>query len=775
MPALTRSLMPSGEVYITETAVRAVLDQWITPSSQGSQSPLEALVLVDAFLSDPATPLTDHRREFALNEIFYAMIEHELLLQRDKLNIPSAIPRTFDEAIQQIHQDNLPGSQLLIGWSLLYHCYCRRDLNISFDEFGNQIGVVERSFRRYRSSAIRELTTLLIKKEFEARREHLSRLLVAELPISTQNVTLFGRDALQQSILQQITDKPDATILVSGGVGVGKTTFTTRILEHQIAQERLDYLVWVDSPLSLDEVFHSIAHKLKIAGAHILKEWLSIYQTAIVIDNADAVLPDLEKICLELTHALLFVICKQQVQSRFIDTLIVLKELEQSDAIKLIEHAAKRSVSASEIDLKKNADWVLRRAGGNPSAIILMLQNLAYDWEHQDGINSLFDLIFERLSPSARKLWATIALWGSGRVNQPFFSSLLDVFSSSDWDNLSRHFVCYRNDEHLMLYSIAHTYIQSIGGWDWTSLLTLFSDRLAEAPAYALELLINMFRNNVIPADDPRHEGWVDKLAAFEHTLGNTWCWIKYMDQIKISTPRILLYKARIARGRYEWQGVEGYLSDLAARIDESHPLYEEARLEEAKLLRARGHYQKALGLLGGMRKLQRASERIMNETVFEQVLIHLDLRDGEAAYKQLSTITPTDQQQMRYQFLRVNVLYELGEVDECIHQLQDLIAHVHERPALGVAYDSLGRCLMQKRDYTTAVEYFQLAGSYHDSGNALAIARSLSNLGAAYMSLNQREHALESLRQAYEIQKAIQDVVGLMVTERNLTLLRDK
>lgn len=771
MPASTHFQMRSGNPHISETDIHQRLTNWITSTNNQRQIGLEALVLVDEFITRPDTPSSENSREFALDNLICFIIEDELLHQRGVLNLTHKTPKNVSEAKTHIRDDAQSNASRLIGWSFLYHCYVRRDLNISLEDFREIIGVVDRSLRRYRTQAIHQLTNSLIYREQTARANHQRRLLFAELPAAIKNIRLFGREDSLNHVYDVIQHKFESTILISGGVGVGKTAFVVQVMEDMISGLRLDYIIWINAPKNLDEIYQTITYKLKLNETHLLKEWLSLYRVAIVLDNAEQIIDMIDDLSVVFSHTLLFIISPQQIQSRNIDSVIVLQELKRKDAHALIAYASQHAVHPAGAT---NIDDIYRQTGGNPSAILLHLQNIAYDWDYQQGFDKLFDVIYSDLTDLSRDLWLLIGLLGSGSVKHREFTALFPMFLSENWQDLFRYFLCFRSDEHIALHSVAYAYIgiKAQNEVFWRKYLDALTQNLVKSPQYALELLNNLLNNRMISPEDNLHDNWVISLIAYKQELGMSQEWMNYFGTIQSKMPEAKLAKANICRRRLEWSKALAEISGLS--LHSSHPLYVECQLEKAILNRYQGNHQKTLEMLNDIYRLP-SPKAIKNEIYFEYARMYLDLRDGEMAQQYLLKTIPLESQKTQHLILYINTLLQMNKATDSIRQLQKLIATETNRTMLGIAYDALGRCLFDTGNLKSAEECFQTALEYHPIDNPLAISRSMSNLGAALVRLNDVSRARDTLIKAADIQTALNDVVGLLVTEKNLALLNDK
>ncbi|MEL6524600.1 MAG: hypothetical protein AAFQ07_02720 [Chloroflexota bacterium] len=90
------------------------------------------------------------------------------LLQKQQriLHIPTTVTiETVQEAEQAIQANVQTGSARLIGWSILYYVYVRRDLNIMLGAFAVMAHLHERTLRRYKHQAAQSLLQELITRE----------------------------------------------------------------------------------------------------------------------------------------------------------------------------------------------------------------------------------------------------------------------------------------------------------------------------------------------------------------------------------------------------------------------------------------------------------------------------------------------------------------------------------------------------------------------------------------------------------------------------------
>ena len=158
---------------ITEKQLYCILDNLYYARSDGrSVSRFDQLRIIQNGMNALKHIVIDDHilLEYTVHHVLNALIEKELQQQRYVLNIPHR-PflelKTRQQALAGIQQDALTQSNQLIGWSLLYHIYFRREFNITLSLFAELIHVENRTLRRYKSHAVSLLLRSLLAAELQ--------------------------------------------------------------------------------------------------------------------------------------------------------------------------------------------------------------------------------------------------------------------------------------------------------------------------------------------------------------------------------------------------------------------------------------------------------------------------------------------------------------------------------------------------------------------------------------------------------------------------------
>ncbi|MBC7870062.1 MAG: hypothetical protein H7Y09_04425, partial [Chitinophagaceae bacterium] len=214
---------------------------------------LRTLVLVDLFLSDPSLPKLEDAREFAVFDILTTIIRENYQRTRQIFGLtPVLQTASWVEAKQAITQETQKNSTDLLSWSCLYYCYIRVDLNISAVSFGEVVGIVERSVRRYRRKGLFRLYHALVSQEWEIRARQRVRRLRLQLPNIAPSLLLCregGFEKIQKLLAEDFAFK----LFISGAAGIGKSALVEAYIRAYIEGElpeapQIDVLIWVDSP-----------------------------------------------------------------------------------------------------------------------------------------------------------------------------------------------------------------------------------------------------------------------------------------------------------------------------------------------------------------------------------------------------------------------------------------------------------------------------------------------------------------------------------------------
>lgn len=255
-------------------------------SQGGNQAnSLEYLELIDEALFSPSKPFSPEQRRFELHGLLASTITTVLTDYRQTANLP--LPEksvTRLAAFEHIRLDILHGHPQIIGWSMLYYLFVRVDLNISREAFTQLGSYADRTFHRFQDLAEQQLTEILYHREAEIRLKRRRESMLARLPHCSE--TLFGRQTVIEHLMQLQSETLEGVIQVYGPEGVGKTSAVREAIRQQIEQDKIDQLVWISAPVTVEYLRQQVAVELPLPLTQ-LQAYTARYAVTLVIDNLD--------------------------------------------------------------------------------------------------------------------------------------------------------------------------------------------------------------------------------------------------------------------------------------------------------------------------------------------------------------------------------------------------------------------------------------------------------------------------------------------------------
>ena len=782
--------MPIGKPlpFISQKSVRQALDILVYSSSK-PDTPLLFLLLVDEFLLNPALPTMANSREYALAHILGYAITLEFTRQRQIFDI--AIPELNDSresTLTLIKEDAKVASPEIVGWSWLYHHFVRVDLSVSPQEFCDIAHIDERTLRRYQSHSSKRLTDLLVDAEWKTRTLQRKRRLYSELPVST-TFPIMGREALTEDLVQTLTELRSAHFQISGGKGVGKTTFVERVLRTQIDSEDVEQLIWIDRPSSCNFVRHRLLERLIPIQSQIgLREYFQIYRTIIVLDDAEMLYEDTEGL-LELLKLLavatVFIICN--FHAPLINTIqVALAELDRANARNLIRYFFKTMKGYGEVD-EDTIQLIQKHVGGNPLALQLTVLN----WSRMNiqgltsniGLDAIFNYLFESIELDLKRAWVAFAILSPGIFDYAELHKMWpQCITAQTIDQLlGRHLLQISlNSKHsYALVDSARNYVRERYGSDLRvrGMVEELIEDLDAADVTDVMHIENILMNDWIIIESGKRKRWVDnwwRIGLSSHHWSN-WC-VLLEAEARADAPDIdmAIGYAACLRHLGEAEAARNYLYRLMEDTGRKGAFGDQAiaMAELAIVERQIGAYESASSLLASV---ERVSVRLKLDFLYEnialeQAQIAVDVRDVEN-FADLMVKMPHNPRAdlLRSEmFLLWNDIESSRQVAETILSLPELElttkAHVH---------DILGRMYEQLSDLQKAEEHFSWCLMIVEKNDdSFSIARAQSNLGSILLRLKHFEEAQILLTNAENQQLLLNDRVGLATTRHNLRQL---
>lgn len=788
-------MVTSDELLITPEIVRQTLDALVTFSPPSQPSPLEFLFIVELYLVEHDLSFTATSRQYALGNVLTTVISTEYQRQRQILDMPPTSDNfNYKLVIDEIKNDAELNNSELLGWSLLYFRYVVSSFHISNQDYAAAINVDERTLRRYQHAAVLKLTHELVKLEADLREKLWRKRLLLQLPRRGM-VEIIGREVELNAVKKIFSDVQTPHILVSGAVGVGKSTFVEFALKHFIDfdQRFFDQIVWIDKPLSIQFVEHILHEQLLSENSKVsVSEYFLLKRTVVILDDVGELQKSshsLNDMLISLSNVILLI-----TSDTFLPLWgcysVSLDELSEQDVHKLasLQLVSGHSKTGTEALISK----VWRAVGGNPAAVILAAQNLAvFDLNTALAISA--DLIcanlFSDFDTATKCLWFILSLFN--RKVSVFPEEAIKLWPS-EFDNghvdfLIRTHLVEIVDSHLPEYalsSVGHHFIQK---------------------RYRDDIKFQSQVNNLILLADVRVAHSEQTIVMIETILITDWLVID--DNWKIEAAKAL-WRENLRRGHWSiWKVIlEKYASKLAydeldlaigfgvclrclALWAEAKVIFETvvdfagqsglftdqftARLELAILCRYRGEYKVSQSILN---QLKLISSDFSPELVVEEAEVALDLGEYVRALDILSGLPESP----RVQFLRLVAQVANDNVENAyIHGLAEQVmvstpnngaVHARVHSHLGTHYEKVKDFEMAKAHFSLAVRILE-----ERDNDPFAMARAQSNLAALLLQTNDLEEAQALLEAAQRVQRIIKDHLGLAITKHNKLLLNNR
>lgn len=788
--------------YISKEDVGSALKAMASPSVASAQfDSLHTLILIDQFLANPDLPAIRHSREFALYEIITQIITDSLSTQRTYLGLPTV--RVFDNVDEYRRSISLDGQQdstELMCWSLLYHCFARIELNIDVDEYSELVGFSPRTMRRYRALAIDYLTNTLIRAEWTARIQYRRQRLLAQLPTISESVRLFGRDPDMKIARLALTSNPTATILVTGPTGIGKTAFTQELLRSHIEESedlQLSHLVWISNPSSINQIYDELHAAVPITNHTItLREWMTVYQLAVVIDGAQDIsgsTQDFHQLLDFLDPALVCITSHIHTPLSKADVHVVLTELNETAASQLIAETYHTRYAKHINVTVEDIDTVRAIAGGNPLAILLTIHNMFIGDSQVDAnvLDRLLQHMYLQLTVSEKRTWIAFALFPPTEIAEFDILALWPHHLTPAYIStlIHRHILEVVNS-HTRTYrlsNVARNYVASLYARS-SECLTLVNelvdsiqDHAAEHLHIALVAMSHISGLGWLNVDKMLKRRWLSQFARVKLDLSNQPQWLTLVQNSLPDGISSLNYEAQINHGVIlrqlsHWPEAEDVFRHIivASGKTGNFQLQAQARAELGVTLRYRGRYEESIVNLEQADLIARRYQldELMSLLALERTQLAIDRQDRAQALHLLANI-PRSERNLRHRILASEAHLLNGNLDACREEVSQLtMLNMEDRLTIGRLHDLMGRVHLASGDFDKAHYRFSIAVScFSVAEEPFALARGLSNLGAVLLRQGLQDEAYDALRQALHIQARLGDTVGMLATQKNLDI----
>lgn len=774
--------MPSGDVHLSRTAVIDALESLVYSARPPELNSLAWLLLVDQTISDPTLPLSPHAREYGLKTVLVSLMTQALQEGRHAFGLAQPDERApLAEVKRQIMDDAATRSPELLSSSLLYHRYVRVDLGLTHEDLSSLIGVDVRTLRRYRDYGVRALTHRLIDAEREARRQGRRRRLYAALPIPVP-LPLYGRDEWLNEAEARLSVTQPRHLLVTGAVGMGKSAFVMALLRRQIEADAFDQVVWIDAPKSVDDVRGQVAESILREGSSGLRETLLVYRVAVVLDELDRLLDNLDglrALLADLSAADVYLINSTVVDLPALH--VPLPELDITATAALVRAALPLDLREDEAFVDEVAAAAQETVGGNPEAIILLARRL--DFAEWDTVRAaaqarVFEEALQHLPDAARLLACALALFPRGAAALDDLVGLWpgDVLSDGA-EGLLTHHLAERVHGRYWLAAGLLDYLRAHRAGEVRAML----DQLAPDPERisdgGLALVEHLLLADDPPLDPALRMAWIGSLCRAALAHGRYARWRTLLESAPPDAPNLRIAYGGCLRRLGEWTAAETVLQEVAMSSGARGQFAEQARalLEWSIAARYRGDYRTAAALLTQVeRTLKRRPDPALNEALrVEQAQMALDEGRGAEALRALLGLAITP----RLLAMQSEAYLLLSDWAACRKAAERGIALVGKRtPLLARLYTALGRGYQGANDIESAYHCMAVAVTVLEQlEDVHALARAQSNLAAVCLPLGYYDEAARLLANAARIQRELGDRVGLAATRHNQRLLDEQ
>jgi tetratricopeptide (TPR) repeat protein len=766
--------MRNGKPFISTENVRAALDRLVYSVSYTDTNALDDLLIVTDAVSRPDFPPSSRGREYALNSLLTSAIFSHFKQIRHLYNRQvEPIDATIEQVIKQIALDAQEGSPELMGWGWFYYHYVRADLDFSQQVFSQLTHLDERTLRRYQQHTLRRLTDYLIEREQTARAAHQSRRLYNELPTQGR-INLVGRTMDREAVIELIRRNSPQHIQITGTAGVGKSVLVEHIVHELIQADALEQVIWLDHPASIEFVRGALKEKFALEGtAASLRDYVSIYHTAVILDDVDHLIPDtenMERLLLDLSSTIVFLVGKTYLPIRNV-AAYMLHEISQEAAYQLME---------TLLPSVESEQFIWQVAGGNPLAIRIAIGQLPLTSQIPLGIEPFFAAVESTLQEDEQLAWIAFTLLPSKPTAVSTLERLWpDDISAIQLATLIRNHLVEALEippEHCLLTHAARQYLIQRYQADVQvqSRAESLLRTLAEFPDIPIEIVEYVLLARWLYLPDKA--GWQRRFWREGISKGHWGAWKSILQETSPDEFELRIAYGICLRSLGEWDAAIHVFDEVIGRAGKAGDfvLQAHAMLEGAKVLRYQGYFRRALNFLArAERNLVRQQETyLLQEVRLEQVRVSVEQKDIEVGFRILSSVPKT----LASQFLWSELYLLSANYSRCRQLANDALQEtVAELPVQARLHTVIGRAYEQESNLYNAQNHLFTAVSlleqFHDP---FGLGRAQSNLASVYIAMHQHYDARVLLQNAEKIQSQLKDVVGLAVTRHNLELLNE-
>jgi len=775
---------------ITNEYVRQALDQLVQNASSDLINPLQFLQLVDAHMLTADFTFFPYPRQLALGELLIAVIRRQYESQRWVYGLTSIRSEiNLMDATEVIKEDAAITNPDLIGWSWLYFHYVEINLHMSQQKFCEIVNLDDRTIRRYQNATIDQMTKHLIRMEQEAREIRRINLLYLQLPHQGEVTDLLERERE----LELLKSSQSKHFQIVGAAGIGKSVFVEYFLQRMITDDKLDRIVWLQTPENTEYVLSYLNEHLLIENSTItIREYCSLKRVAIVLDDSDHLHNDLTKLqdlLQELSGIYIFL------------TSCIFKPLPSCFQVHLRELsllATKEILSKLNPDYKEYFEFVdfgksvWQSIGGNPFAIKLLAQNWSiFDIQSATFItlDKIFLDVYDSLSPPEHIAWLVLALLSHSTST---LMDLAEVFSPhlniDDFIALSRLHITETpniNSPNIGLTHSAHRYIQYCyeTSLELQNSFSIFWNFVIRGADGLSPLILTLVENTLsfswikISPDDfleAANRFWEKGVLKGHYSKWHS-ILSKYGTQIQPDTIDLVLGYGICQRYLGRWSHTHSIFTSIIEYAGHHGDFLRQARalVELAILFRYQGDYRNTIEVLNHIDMLPdaRLDLKTVNRVIIEHIELELEKDNLVGAETYLRRLPDSEP---RKNILQIEIYSrQFALVDtEILGLLGDkLFSDFGYSSSISARIHALmGRIWEKSSDIVSAMKHLSIALSLllEQDNDPFALARVQSNLASLFIRNNHLLEARELLNSAQHIQRQIGDRVGLAATIHN-------
>ncbi len=783
-------MVTTNRPFISCEVVQRALDSLrYSTAPQDGLSALHYLAIVDEHLISSDYPKTPHARDMAIQHILTSIIRDEYNTIRRKQNMPSVsnADMTVEMALSYIRADVQDQHAELIGWSCLFFHYVGVDLNFSTESYGKTANFAARTVRRYRTYGVERLTKILIEREKHTRKLLRRKRLAAQLP--AYDVPFVNRHDEFKFAEETLKRKGPAHFHITGLHGIGKTRFAREIVRRIIHKGEVTDLIWVVGPLTVFELQLELEDTLLPANSLFsLKDVVYFKQIVIVLDDMDVLLQTelahVNALLEKLRNATVFITSQDWYPIHTISLHLPLKALSRDDTILLIQHHYQNLPKPPDIPI----EHLWKRVGGNPLAINLAtVSGLDVDIVTAQILHEVYGGIFDSLSETQKAMCLMLCLFEVSWVSFDELSSIwgekVDVLSIK---LLSRCHLIEGDGKQFHLSTAAFEFIKDSYHTFATvrSEINTLVDDIDRCVDHTPEIVVgvcgHILASGWIQLSRSRKIRWIERLSELAlYRIGDRAKWRsvlqRYCAEVYAHTGWKIRYAMYLRQNREWGAGIDVLLDVIeTAGFEGDFESQATALIEMAATYRLQGLYSQAMACIE--RVIPTENTNLFTLVQIEKAQIAVDLRDGKRAIEILDQV-PTGYKTIAIYLLLADALIVQEDYTQAQQILDNLLSQsevADDLIRMANIYNGLGRCHISQGHIDRAIHYFSLALMLFEAvEDYYHLARIKSNLAACLIKIKRYEEARQLLMYAEDIQRQMQDRIGLETTLHNILLVR--